>query len=343
MPTILSRLRGLQAPAALDEPLRLQDGFSGIVIGGGGSSTTILVKRGNQAQGRVSRHIPPGNSSAAGGTVISAIQTAQAARIYRSTNQAVGNSALVALSPDTADFDSGSPTAFWSVSTPTRLTAPQAGKYTVGCSILWDSSTTGNRSVYVVKNGVTGTRLAGEQMIANAGGVLNLATTLNLTSGDYVEFYAFQNSGGSVNITATEQISQMWIALVGTIYVPRIPCGCTWTRRGSILQVPALNGVFYVPRKSVIKGVSLLTQGSIVGSCQVDIWKTPFGSYPPNVGNTIVAADPPKIVTGQTYSDTALTGWTTALAAGDTLFFVLSSSSLFTMISLFLWIEETSA
>ena len=343
MPTILSRLRGLQAPVALDEPLRLQDGFSGVVIGGGGSSTTILVKRGREAVGRVSRHIPPGNVSAAGGTVISAIQTAQAARIYRTTNQAVGNSTLVALSPDTADFDSGSPSTFWSIANPTRLTAPQAGKYTVGCSILWDSSTTGNRSVYVVKNGVTGTRLAGEQMIANASGVLNLATTLNLTSGDYVEFYAFQNSGGSVNIVATEQISQMWIALVGTIYVPRIPCGCTWTRRGSTLQTPALNGLFYVPRKSVIKGVTLLTQGSLGGSCQVDIWKTALGSFPPNIANSIVASDPPKITGGVTYSDTALTGWTTALSAGDTMLFVLNSSTFFTEIALSLWIEETSA
>lgn len=342
MPTILSRLRGLQAPAALDEPLRLQDGFSGIVIGGGGSSTTILVKRGGQARGELGRHRPPG-----GGTVASssaAIQVAQAARIYRSTNQAVANSTLVAFSPDTADFDAGSPTAFWSAGSPTRLTAPQAGKYTVGCSILWDSSTTGNRSVYVVKNGTTATRLAGEQMVANSGGVLNLATTLNLTSGDYVEFYAFQNSGGSVNITATEQISQMWIALVGTIYVPRIPCGCTWTRRGSILQTPALNGLFYVPRKSVIKGVALLAEATgTSGSCSVDIWKTSFGSYPPTVGNSIVGSSPPGFLTGLSYSDTVLSGWTTALAAGDTLKFHLNSSSFLTQLALSLWIEETSA
>jgi hypothetical protein len=34
----LTRLRGLQAPVALDEPLRLQDGFSGIITPGGGTS-----------------------------------------------------------------------------------------------------------------------------------------------------------------------------------------------------------------------------------------------------------------------------------------------------------------
>jgi hypothetical protein len=335
----LTRLRGLQAPVALDEPLRLQDGFSGVVIGGGGSSTTILVKRPGAMQ--LGRHRPPGMAAASSSS--SAIQTAQAARIYRTTNQAIANSTLTAFAPDTADFDAGSPTTFWSSSTPTRLTAPQAGKYTVGCSVLWDSSTTGNRAVYVVKNGVTGTRLAGEQMIANSGGVLNLATTLNLTTGDYVEFYVNQNSGGSANVTATEQISQMWIALVGTIYVPRVPCGCTWTRRGSTLQTPASNGLFYVPRKSVIKGVSVLTEGSTAGSMQADIWKVAFGSYPPTVSNSIVASAPPKIISGITYSDSTLTGWTTALAAGDTLKFNLVSSTFFTQIALQLWIEETSA
>lgn len=288
---------------------------------------------------------PHGSSSTKGvaAATSTAIQVAQAARIYRTTNQSVTNSTLTALSPDTSDFDSGSPTTFWAVGTPTRLTAPQSGKYIVGCSILWDSSTTGNRSVYVVKNGVTGTRLAGEQMVSSASGVLNLSTTLNLSSGDYVEFYVNQNSGGSVNITATEQITQMWIALVGTIYVPRIPCGVTWTRRGTILQTPALNGLFYVPRKSVIKGVSLLTQGSTVGSCKIDIWKKAIGSFPPNSSNTIVASAFPQIVGGQTYSDTTLTGWTTALAAGDTLLFNLVSNALFNLVSCFLWIEETSA
>lgn len=300
--------------------------------GGGGRA-----RDGGEQRGRRGPQGIPGPAGAA------SIQTAQAARIYRTTNQAIANATLVALSPDTADFDSGSPSNFWSAGSPTRLTAPQAGKYTVGCSILWDSSTTGNRSVYVCKNGTTGTRLAGEQMVANASGVLNLATTLNLASGDYIEFYVNQNSGGSVNVAGTEQISQMWIALVGTIYVPRIPCGCTWSRRGSTLQIPAMNGLFYVPRKSVIKGVSLLTQGSSVGSCLIDIWKIAVGSFPPTVANSIVASAAPQIVSGSHYTDTVLTGWTTALAAGDTLLFSLTSSSFFTQIALALWVEETSA
>lgn len=301
----------------------------------------------NQSFGRHGLTLVPAGSSGGGGGGGggggTSIQVAQAARVYRTTNQSITNTTLTAFAPDTVDYDAGSPTAFWSGSNPSRLTAPQGGKYTVGCSVLWDTSTSGNRSVYVVKNGTTGTRLAGEQMTANNGGVLNVATTLNLTAGDYVEFYVLQNSGGSLNVTATEQISQMWISLVGTIYVPRIPCGCTWTRRGSILQTPALNGMFYVPRKSVIKGVALLTQGAGAGSCVVDIWKAAIGSFPPTSGNSIVSASPPTILSARTYTDTTLTGWTTTLAAGDTLLFNLVSVSIFTELACYLWIEETSA
>lgn len=281
-----------------------------------------------------------GGIGGGGGT---SVQAAQAARVYRTTNQSISNTTLTAMAPDTVDYDAGSPTLFWSGTNPSRLTAPQSGKYVVGCSVLWDTSTTGNRSVYVCRNGSTSTRLAGEQMSATNGGVLNVSTTLNLALGDYIEFYVLQNSGGSLNITATEQISQMWIALVGTIYVPRIPCGCTWTRRNSILQVPALNGMFYVPRKSVIKGVTLLTQGSLGGACVVDIWKIAIGSFPPTVANTICASDKPTILVGSSYVDTTLTGWTTTLNAGDTLLFNLVSVSSFTEIACYLWVEETSA
>lgn len=295
------------------------------------------------AQTRLAAHIfgqrSSGNSIAAVAGLTS-VQVASGARVYRTTNQAIANTTLVAFAPDTVDFDTD---VYWSVSHPSRLTVPRAGKYTVGCSVLWDSSTTGNRSVYVVKNGTTATRLAGEQMPASNAGVLNIATTLSLAANDYVEFYVNQNSGGSVNVAGTEQISQMWAAQVGTVYVPRIPMGCTWTRRGSQILVPALNGMIYVPRNSVIKGVTLLTQGSSVGSCHVDIWKAAIGSFPPTIANSIVASAPPQIAVGKTYSDLTLTGWTTALTAGDAVLFNLVSNSLFTEIACFLWVEETSA
>jgi hypothetical protein len=58
----LTRLRGLQAPVALDEPLRLQDGFSGVITPGGGSGSTILISR-DRAQRR-EPHRPPGGTPA---------------------------------------------------------------------------------------------------------------------------------------------------------------------------------------------------------------------------------------------------------------------------------------
>lgn len=319
----------------LDYRVRLHDGLKGTLPNPLVRTEEVGLNIGRQVYGAKVLGVPASNVAG-----VTSIQVASAARAYRTTNQSITTGTLTAFSPDTVDFDSD---VYWAVGNPTRLTAPRQGKYTVGCSILWDTSTTGNRSVYVVKNGVTGTRLAGEQMPANNGGILNIATTLNLVAGDYVEFYVNQNSGGSVNVVATEQISQMWMAQVGTVYVPRIPCGCTFTRRGSILQIPAMNGLWYAPRKSVIKGVTLMTEGSSIGSCQIDIWKAAIGSYPPTVANSIVASAPPFIVAGTKYVDTVLTGWTTALAAGDALKFNLVSNSLFTQIAVLLWVEETSA
>lgn len=265
------------------------------------------------------------------------VAPAQGCRAYRTTNQAIVTSTLTPLSCDSEDFDTG---AFHEgVTHPSRLTITEAGLYQVGCSVLWDSSTTGTRALYAVKNGTTSTRLAGTDRAASASGAQNLSCTLSLAASDYVEFYVFQDSGGSVNLVATEQLLQMWTAFVGTIYVPMIPRGVTWTRRGDVILVPAPDGRIYIPRDSTIRGVVLLTEGG-VGSCVVDIWKAAIGSYPPTSVNSICASAKPTISLGKTYSDVTLTGWTTALDAGDCLLFNLASSSDFTQVYCALLLEE---
>ncbi len=74
---------------------------------------------------------------------------------------------------------------------------------------------------------------------------------------------------------------------------------------------------------ATIKGVWLLADRT--GSIVVDIWKVPFAGYPPTGANSICASDLPTIATAQSSSDTALTGWTTAIAANDTFMFNVNS------------------
>lgn len=114
--------------------------------------------------------------------------------------------------------------------------------------------------------------------------------------------------------------------------------GATWVSTLPLV-VPINNVPVYIKRAKTIVGVSLLTNGG-VGSCVVDIWKTPVGSYPPTVANSICAAALPTIIGGRAYVDTTLTGWTTAVAAGDTLVFSLVSSATFTLIAARLHFSE---
>lgn len=114
--------------------------------------------------------------------------------------------------------------------------------------------------------------------------------------------------------------------------------GATWV--SSTALVAPINYVpVYIKRARTIVGVSLLTLGGS-GSCVVDIWKIPVGSYPPTGANSICASSKPTISGGVTYVDTTLTGWTTSVAAGDTLVFTLSSTSTFTLIAASLHFSE---
>lgn len=72
-----------------------------------------------------------------------------------------------------------------------------------------------------------------------------------------------------------------------------------------------------------IQAVTLLADQS--GSIVVDIWKDTYANYPPVVGDSITASAKPTITTATKSQDATLTGWSTALAAGDTLRFNVDS------------------
>lgn len=108
--------------------------------------------------------------------------------------------------------------------------------------------------------------------------------------------------------------------------------GATWVRGIGVIAVPVNTVPVYVRTARTIMGASIVTEGG-VGSCVVDIWKKAIGSYPPTSADSICGSSKPTISAGKTYTDTALTGWTIAVAAGDVLMFSLTSSSVFTMIA----------
>lgn len=72
-----------------------------------------------------------------------------------------------------------------------------------------------------------------------------------------------------------------------------------------------------------IQAVTLLADQS--GSIVVDIWKDTYANYPAVVGDSITASAKPTLSTEVKSQDTTLTGWTTTIAAGDTLRFNVDS------------------
>ncbi len=63
------------------------------------------------------------------------------------------------------------------------------------------------------------------------------------------------------------------------------------------------------------------------GSIEIEIWKDTHANFPPTVADKITATDPIAIVTATKAEDTAPTGWTTAVSAGDWLLFHVNSAT----------------
>lgn len=107
------------------------------------------------------------------------------------------------------------------------------------------------------------------------------------------------------------------------------------------ITVPTNNVPIDIPFDCTLTQVTILTQGG-TGTCTLDVWKTPFGSYPPSSANSIVGSTVPQITGGVAYQDNALTGWTTAFSAGDTLLVNLKTCSVFTQVTIFFELLPTS-
>ncbi len=78
-----------------------------------------------------------------------------------------------------------------------------------------------------------------------------------------------------------------------------------------------------------------------VGSLVVAVWRDTYANYPPTGGDVISASAPITISSDDQSQDLTLTGWSTALAAGDTLRFSVTSCSTITRCTLSLRVSRT--
>lgn len=92
---------------------------------------------------------------------------------------------------------------------------------------------------------------------------------------------------------------------------------------GGATITTGVKGDITIPFACTITEWTLLADQS--GSIQIDIWKDTYANYPPTVADTITASAKPLFSTTTKGQSSTLTGWTTSIAAGDTLRFNVDS------------------
>jgi len=98
-------------------------------------------------------------------------------------------------------------------------------------------------------------------------------------------------------------------------------------------------GHLEIPFACTIQAATLLADAS--GSIVIDIWKDTYANFPPTDVDSITASAPPTLSSAQKSQDTTLTGWTTAITAGDILAFNVDSVATVTRITLSLKVVKT--
>jgi len=100
---------------------------------------------------------------------------------------------------------------------------------------------------------------------------------------------------------------------------------------GGAVIATGIHGDIEVPFACTISKVTGLADQS--GSIVVDIWKDVYANYPPTVIDSITAAAPLTLSAAIKAQDSTLTGWTTAIAAGDTLRYNVNSAATITRLT----------
>lgn len=100
-----------------------------------------------------------------------------------------------------------------------------------------------------------------------------------------------------------------------------------------------LRGFFEVPFAGTITRARLLAD--VPGNAVVDIWRDTYANHPPTNADSICAAAKPTLSGAIKSEDTTLTGWTTAVGAGDILAVELESVATLTKLTLALAITRS--
>jgi hypothetical protein len=103
------------------------------------------------------------------------------------------------------------------------------------------------------------------------------------------------------------------------------PITIGWDGQGGFITT-GLTRYFVAPYNATITGWSIVAEGTNP-TCTIDVWKIASGTALPTVANTITASAIPALSTGNVIRSSTLTGWTTAITAGDILAFNIDAAA----------------
>ncbi len=140
------------------------------------------------------------------------------------------------------------------------------------------------------------------------------------------------------DILIWDQSTLQWVASPGgdtSLNTAPETRGASFSGGTSVISVPTNKVPISIREDCRIAGYVVLAQSDTnTGTCTLNIYHSSYGGYPPS--SSICASNKPTITSGVKTQDTTLTGWSTTLAAGDTLLVELEASTLFKAISIFL-------
>lgn len=139
----------------------------------------------------------------------------QGCALANSAPQSIPNNTLTAVTFDTENFDTDS---FHSTSTNTsRITIPtgMTGKYLLNATMRYGLAASGIKRTKVYKNGNALYDVGEEANNASVYTMQSKSYLINLSAGDYLELFAFQNSGGALDFFGRDNEQPFSIQYLG--------------------------------------------------------------------------------------------------------------------------------
>jgi hypothetical protein len=123
-----------------------------------------------------------------------------AVEVWHSVHQSLANSTEAVLGFDSEIFDTD---AIHDPGINSRLTCKTSGVYLVEFGIEFAVNATGQRYVYIRKNGTANVASAFRAALPTFQTSVEKVKLLNLAVNDYLELVVFQNSGGALNVESS--------------------------------------------------------------------------------------------------------------------------------------------